>query len=130
VTCTVTMKMAVCTHVRVARFRPKLSRRHKAVNRAHAKIRARRERGIATLQTWKILVNLRCCPRRAPRDVRPSWSCTRWKPTATHEEHGAVLMRTCGKGSVRRGVDPWRRIGHRPRSGNIRHTTINEATGM
>jgi hypothetical protein len=46
------------------RFRPGLSRRQKAVNRAHAKIRAR-ERAIATLKTWKILAKLRCCPRRA-----------------------------------------------------------------
>lgn len=33
------------------RFRPKLSRRQKTVNRAHAKIRARGERAIATLKT-------------------------------------------------------------------------------
>ena len=33
------------------RFRPKLSRRQKAVNRAHAKIRAREERAITTLKT-------------------------------------------------------------------------------
>jgi hypothetical protein len=47
------------------RFRPKLSRRQKAVNRAHTTIRARGERAIATLKTWKILNKLRCCPRRA-----------------------------------------------------------------
>jgi hypothetical protein len=47
------------------RFRPKLSRRRKAVNRAHAKIRARGERAIASLKTWKLLAELRCCPRRA-----------------------------------------------------------------
>ncbi|SCF24395.1 Helix-turn-helix of DDE superfamily endonuclease [Micromonospora matsumotoense] len=52
------------------RFRPKLSRRQKAVNRAHAKIRARGERTIATLKTWKILVKLRCCPRRATTTVQ------------------------------------------------------------
>ncbi len=46
------------------RFRPKLSRRQTAVNRTHAKIRARGERAIATLKTWKILTKLRCCPRR------------------------------------------------------------------
>ncbi|WP_374251210.1 transposase family protein [Micromonospora sp. R77] len=46
------------------RFRPKLSRRQKTVNRAHARIRARGERAIATLKTWKILNKLRCCPRR------------------------------------------------------------------
>ncbi|MFI7601209.1 transposase family protein [Actinoplanes sp. NPDC049681] len=47
------------------RYRPKLSRRQKAVNRAHARIRARGERAIATLKTWKVLAKLRCCPRRA-----------------------------------------------------------------
>jgi hypothetical protein len=47
------------------RYRPKLSRRQKAVNRAHARIRARGERANATLKTWKILTKLRCCPRRA-----------------------------------------------------------------
>ncbi|OHX02930.1 IS5/IS1182 family transposase [Micromonospora sp. WMMB235] len=47
------------------RFRPKLSRRQKAVNRAHAQNRACGERAIATLKTWKILTKLRCCPRRA-----------------------------------------------------------------
>ncbi|MER5333771.1 transposase family protein [Micromonospora sp. NPDC002717] len=52
------------------RYRPKLSRRQKAVNRAHAKIRARGERAIATLKTWKILTKLRCCPRRATTIVQ------------------------------------------------------------
>ena len=47
------------------RFRPKLSRRQKTINRAHAKIRAGGERAIATLKTWKVLVELRCYPRRA-----------------------------------------------------------------
>lgn len=42
-----------------------LSRRQKAVNRAHAKIRACGERAIAILKTWKVLAKLRCCPRRA-----------------------------------------------------------------
>ena len=56
---------SVRTPFKRRRFRPKLSRRQKAVNRAHAKIRARGERAIATLKTWKILVKLRCCPRRA-----------------------------------------------------------------
>ena len=46
-------------------FRPKLSRRQKAANRAHAKIRTRGQRAIATLKTWKILNKLPCCPRRA-----------------------------------------------------------------
>ncbi|GAB1641416.1 hypothetical protein KRMM14A1259_18390 [Krasilnikovia sp. MM14-A1259] len=52
------------------RYRPKLSRRQKVVNRAHAKIRARGERAIATLKTWKILAKLRCCPRRASAIVQ------------------------------------------------------------
>jgi hypothetical protein len=52
------------------RHRPKLSRQQKAVNRAHAKIRARGERAIATLKTWKILTKLRCCPHRATAIVQ------------------------------------------------------------
>ena len=52
------------------RYRPKLSRRQKAVNRAHARIRARGERANATLKTWKVLVRLRCCPRRATAIVQ------------------------------------------------------------
>ena len=41
------------------RHRPKLSRQQKAVNRAHAKIRALGERAIATLKTWGILITQR-----------------------------------------------------------------------
>ncbi|MEV4511745.1 transposase family protein [Dactylosporangium sp. NPDC049525] len=52
------------------RHRPKLSRRQKAVNKTHAKIRACGERAIATLKTWKILTKLRCCPRRATAIVQ------------------------------------------------------------
>jgi hypothetical protein len=52
------------------RFRPELSRRQRAVNRTHAKIRACGERAIATLKTWKLLVKLRCCPRRATAIVQ------------------------------------------------------------
>jgi hypothetical protein len=52
------------------RYRPKLSRRQKAVNRAHARLRARGERANATLKTWKILTKLRCCPRRATAIVQ------------------------------------------------------------
>ncbi|MEU4383458.1 transposase family protein [Micromonospora echinofusca] len=61
---------SVRTPFKRSRFRPKLSRRQKAVNRAHAKIRARGERAIATLKTWKILAKLRCCPRRATAIVQ------------------------------------------------------------
>jgi hypothetical protein len=52
------------------RYRPKLSRRQKAVNRAHARIRAIGERANATLKTWKVLTKLRCCPRRATAIVQ------------------------------------------------------------
>ncbi len=45
--------------------RPRLSRGQKAVNRAHARIRALGERAVAALKTWKVLAKLRCCPRRA-----------------------------------------------------------------
>lgn len=47
------------------RYRPKLTRWQKKVNRAHARIRAIGERANATLKTWKVLTKLRCCPRRA-----------------------------------------------------------------
>jgi hypothetical protein len=47
------------------RFRPKLSRWQKKVNRAHAKIRAIGERANATLKTWKVLTKLRCSTHRA-----------------------------------------------------------------
>ncbi|MFJ6199564.1 transposase family protein, partial [Micromonospora sp. NPDC092111] len=61
---------SVRTPFKRRRFRPKLSRRQKAVNRTHAKIRARGERAIATLKTWKILVKLPCCPSRATAIVQ------------------------------------------------------------
>ncbi|KUL39428.1 transposase family protein [Actinoplanes awajinensis] len=61
---------SVRTPFKRRRFRPKLSRRQKTVNRAHAKIRAPGERAIATLKTWKILSKLRCCPRRATAIVQ------------------------------------------------------------
>jgi hypothetical protein len=37
----------------------------KDANRAHAKLRALRERANAQLKTWEILDKLRCCPCRA-----------------------------------------------------------------
>jgi hypothetical protein len=52
------------------RYRPKLSRRQKKVNRAHARIHAIGERAKATLKTWKVLTRLRCCPRRATVTVQ------------------------------------------------------------
>jgi DDE superfamily endonuclease len=56
---------SVRTPFKQRRFRPKLSCRQQAVNRAHEKMRARGERAIATLQTWKTLAKVRCFPRRA-----------------------------------------------------------------
>ncbi|GAB7046698.1 transposase family protein [Catenuloplanes indicus] len=61
---------AVRTPLKRHRRRPKLTRRQKAAHRAHAKIRARGERAIATLKTWKVLAKLRCCPRRATSIVQ------------------------------------------------------------
>lgn len=52
------------------RYRPKLSRRQKAVNRSHARVRARGERAVATLKTWKILAKLRCSPSRTTSIVQ------------------------------------------------------------
>jgi hypothetical protein len=52
------------------RYRPKLFRWQKKVNRAHARIRAIGERANATLKAWKILTKLRCCPRRATAIVQ------------------------------------------------------------
>ncbi|MGC9670441.1 transposase family protein [Planosporangium sp. 12N6] len=51
-------------------LRPRLSRRQKAVNRSHARLRALGERAVATLEGWKILAKLRCCPRRATMIVQ------------------------------------------------------------
>jgi hypothetical protein len=45
--------------------RPPLSTNQKAVNQAHARLRALGERANATLKNWKLLTRLRCCPRRA-----------------------------------------------------------------
>ena len=53
-----------------SRRRHRLSRREKAVNRSHARIRVIGERAIATLKGWKILTKLRCCPRRATTIVQ------------------------------------------------------------
>jgi hypothetical protein len=47
------------------RRRRRLSRREKAVNRSHARIRAVGERAIATVKCWKLLAKLHCCPKRA-----------------------------------------------------------------
>ena len=52
------------------RYRPKLSARQKAVNKAHARIRARGERAVATLKTWKLLAKLRCSPSRTTAIVQ------------------------------------------------------------
>jgi DDE superfamily endonuclease/Helix-turn-helix of DDE superfamily endonuclease len=52
------------------RYRPKLSRRQKAVNKAHARIRCRGEGAVATLKAWKILTKLRCSPSRTTAMVQ------------------------------------------------------------
>jgi hypothetical protein len=36
----------------------------RAVNRAHAKIRALGEQAMATLKNWRLLRKVRCCPHR------------------------------------------------------------------
>jgi hypothetical protein len=46
------------------RRRDKLSAGQKAVNRAHAKIRALGEQAMATLKTWRLLRKLRCSTTR------------------------------------------------------------------
>ena len=77
---------SVRTPFKRRRFQPKLSHRQKTVNRAHAKIRARGERAIATLKTSKILAKLAAAHAAQPRSCRPSSSCTTSKPTATQDE--------------------------------------------
>ncbi|MFF4867410.1 transposase family protein [Streptomyces sp. NPDC001231] len=52
------------------RYRPKLSRRQKAVNMAHARICCRGERAVATLKTWKILTKLRFSSSRTTAMVQ------------------------------------------------------------
>ncbi|BDH11490.1 hypothetical protein HOK021_26690 [Streptomyces hygroscopicus] len=61
---------AVRTPFKRHRHRPKLSARQKAVNKAHARIRARYERAVATLKTWKLLTKLRCSPSRTTTIVQ------------------------------------------------------------
>ena len=52
------------------RYRPRLSRRQKALNRSHARVRARGERAVAILKTWKVLAKLRCSPSRTTAIVQ------------------------------------------------------------
>ncbi|MFB9444210.1 transposase [Dactylosporangium vinaceum] len=52
------------------RHRPRLSRRQRAVNRTHARVRGIGERAVATLKSWKTLTKLRCCPRHATAIVQ------------------------------------------------------------
>ena len=47
------------------RYRPNCPGRQSAVNRCHPRVRAPGQRANATLKTWKVLGELRCCPRRA-----------------------------------------------------------------
>jgi hypothetical protein len=80
------------------RRRPRrLSRNQRAVNRNRARNRAPGERAVATLKTWKILTQLRCCPRRTTTIVQailvlhdtetgrhPRWRVGSWR--------GGVIM--------------------------------------
>ncbi|GAA3073211.1 IS5 family transposase [Streptosporangium carneum] len=43
------------------RLCPPLSRHQRSASRAHARVRVRGERAVATLKTWKVLARLRCC---------------------------------------------------------------------
>jgi hypothetical protein len=86
------------------RYRTKLSRWQKKVNRAHARIRAIGERANATLKTWKILIKLRCCPRRArnraghprPTPRREPQPCTMKKAQLVHGRPDADRFRVRG----------------------------------
>jgi len=52
------------------RRRPRrLSANERAVNRSHARNRGPGERAVATIKTWKLLTQLRCCPRRAATTI-------------------------------------------------------------
>lgn len=73
------------------RYRPKLSRWQKKVNRAHARIRAIGERANATPKTWKVLARLRCTARTGrPRSCRPSSSYTTSRTRPTEDEKGSL----------------------------------------
>ena len=85
------------------RHRPKLSARQKTVNKAHARIRARGERAVATLKTWKLLAKLRLQP--VPDDhnrashPRPTPRREPDLPTmknAAHNPRDEPPGRTCG----------------------------------
>ena len=77
--------------------RPALSRRQKAVDRSHAKIPGMGERAVATLNGWKILTKLRCCPAAPPRWRGPSSSCTppRRPLPIMKRAHGRRVARLC-----------------------------------
>jgi hypothetical protein len=77
---------SVRTPFKRRRFRPKLSRRQKAVNRAHAKIRARGERAIATLKTGRFWSSCAAAGAVRPRSCERSSSCITSKPTAMQDE--------------------------------------------
>jgi len=68
------------------RYRPKLSRRQKAVNKAHARIRCRGERAVATLKTWKIRPSCAAAPPGRPQWSRPSSFSTTSNTRPTKDE--------------------------------------------
>lgn len=65
-------------------YRPKLSRRQKAVNKA-ARIRCDGELAVATLKTWKILTALRCSPSRTTAVVQQAILVLRHVENPTHQ---------------------------------------------
>jgi len=89
------------------RHRPRLSRRQKAVNLAHAKIRARGERAIATLKTCKILTKLRCCPRRTTAILQAILVLHR---VDTYRYAGCKALSVAKVTGVRTATSAWNRV--------------------
>jgi len=98
------------------RYRPKRSRRQKAVNKAHGRIRCRGERAVATLKTWKILTKLRCSPSRTTAMVHAGHprSPPRRKPDLTRRKSAQpgrpTLVMSC-RARTRHTYDGTRRDG-------------------
>jgi hypothetical protein len=59
---------------------------------------ARGEGAIATLKTWKILAELRCCPRRATAIVQAILTLHQVEPTATQDEKRIESHESFGPG--------------------------------
>lgn len=100
------------TPFRRHRHRPRLSRRQRAVNRAHARARGIDERAVATLKSWKILTKLRRCPCRATTIVQAMdenwlnlWVANEICPLTTATDLPAVVTTWRGSGTD----EKWRR---------------------